>query len=37
MLLSQLNQKVKAGEKLAMLTCYDATFAKLMEQAQVDI
>ncbi len=37
MLLSQLNQKVKTGEKLAMLTCYDATFAKLMEEARVDI
>ncbi len=37
MLLSQLNQKVKAGEKLAMLTCYDATFAKLMEEVKVDI
>ncbi|MES2547345.1 MAG: 3-methyl-2-oxobutanoate hydroxymethyltransferase [Pseudomonadota bacterium] len=37
MLLSQLNQKVKAGEKIAMLTCYDATFAKLMEEANVDI
>ena len=37
MLLSQLNQKVKSGEKIAMLTCYDATFAKLMEAAGVDI
>ena len=37
MLLSQLNQKVLAGEKIAMLTCYDATFAKLMQEAQVDI
>ncbi len=37
MLLSQLNQKVKAGEKLAMLTCYDATFSKLMQEAKVDI
>jgi 3-methyl-2-oxobutanoate hydroxymethyltransferase len=32
-----LASKVKAGEKLAMLTCYDATFAKLMELAGVDI
>lgn len=37
MLLSQLHQKVKDGEKIAMLTCYDATFAKLMEAAGVDI
>ena len=37
MLLSQLNQKVQAGEKIAMLTCYDATFAKLMQEAGVDI
>ncbi len=27
----------KSGEKIAMLTCYDATFAKLMELAGVDI
>ena len=37
MSLSQLNQTVKSGEKIAMLTCYDATFAKLMEIAGVDI
>lgn len=37
MLLSQLNHKVQSGEKVAMLTCYDATFAKLMEAAGVDI
>lgn len=28
---------IKSGEKAAMLTCYDATFAKLMEQAGIDI
>lgn len=37
MLLAQIQQKVSAGEKLAMLTCYDATFAKLMELAGVDM
>ena len=36
-LLEKLQNKVKAGEKVAMLTCYDATFAKLMELAGVDI
>ena len=36
-LLEKLQNKVKAGEKIAMLTCYDATFAKLMELASVDI
>ncbi|MFW5431437.1 MAG: 3-methyl-2-oxobutanoate hydroxymethyltransferase [Methylophilaceae bacterium] len=28
---------IKSGEKAAMLTCYDATFAKLMELAGIDI
>ena len=37
MLLNELQNKVIAGEKIAMLTCYDATFAKLMEHAGVDI
>ena len=37
MLLNELQNKVNAGEKIAMLTCYDATFAKLMEHAGVDI
>ncbi len=35
--LKQLQNIVKTGEKIAMLTCYDATFAKLMELAGVDI
>ena len=29
--------KINQGEKIAMLTCYDATFAKLMEAEGVDI
>ena len=36
-LLENLQKIVNAGEKIAMLTCYDATFAKLMELAGVDI
>ncbi len=35
--LNQLLNLSKAGEKLAMLTCYDATYAKLMEAAGVDL
>ena len=34
---SKLNQLIGLGEKIAMLTCYDATFAKLSEAAGVDI
>ena len=37
MTLSDLIKKEKSGEKIAMLTCYDATFAKLMEYAGVDM
>ncbi len=36
-LLEKIQNYVKNGEKIAMLTCYDATFAKLMELAGVDI
>lgn len=36
-LLEKINALSKTGEKIAMLTCYDATFAKLMEHAGVDI
>jgi len=36
-LLEKLQKLVNSGEKIAMLTCYDATFAKLMELAGVDI
>ncbi|MDX1915225.1 MAG: 3-methyl-2-oxobutanoate hydroxymethyltransferase [Methylophilus sp.] len=35
--LNSLMHQVRSGEKVAMLTCYDATFAKLMEAAGVDI
>jgi 3-methyl-2-oxobutanoate hydroxymethyltransferase len=37
MKLNELHEMVTRGEKIAMLTCYDATFAKLMEHAGVDI
>ena len=37
MSLENLQSKSKRGEKIAMLTCYDATFAKLMEHAGVDM
>ncbi len=37
MKLTELQQMTNRGEKIAMLTCYDATFAKLMEHAGVDI
>ena len=33
----QLQERARAGEKLAMLTCYDASFAGLCEAAGVDI
>lgn len=37
MLLETIQHRIKAGEKMAMLTCYDATFAKLMQAEGVDI
>jgi 3-methyl-2-oxobutanoate hydroxymethyltransferase len=36
-LLKKIQKLVDSSEKIAMLTCYDATFAKLMELAGVDI
>src|SRR5437764_1073516 len=33
----QLQKRAREGEKLAMLTCYDASFAALCEAAGVDI
>lgn len=35
--LAELQHMAATGEKIAMLTCYDATFAKLSEAAGVDI
>jgi len=35
--LNKLNKLVAANEKIAMLTCYDSTFAKLMELEGVDV
>ena len=35
--LTTLQQRAAEGEKLAVLTCYDATFATLLEAAGVDI
>jgi len=32
-----LKQLISTGEKIAMLTCYDASFAKLSAAAGVDI
>src|SRR5262245_4080408 len=32
-----LRQKKTAGEKITMLTCYDATFARLLDDAGVDV
>lgn len=36
-MLEALFKRTQAGEKIAMLTCYDATFAKLMTLAGVDV
>ena len=35
--LSQLQTMARNGEKIAVLTCYDASFAKVLEEAGVDI
>jgi 3-methyl-2-oxobutanoate hydroxymethyltransferase len=37
MSLDTLKKLTKSGEKITMLTCYDATFAKLMELAGLDV
>jgi 3-methyl-2-oxobutanoate hydroxymethyltransferase len=33
----KLQERARAGEKLVMLTCYDASFAKLSDEAGVDM
>src|SRR5258706_4880696 len=33
----QLQERARSGEKLVMLTCYDASFAKVSDAAGVDI
>lgn len=35
--ITEINQMKRDGEKIAMLTCYDATFARTMDAAGVDI
>ena len=35
--IGQLRQMKRDGEKIAMLTCYDATFARAMDRAGIDI
>ena len=37
MKLAELQQKAERGEKIAVLTCYDASFAALCEAANVDV
>ncbi len=37
MTLHRLEQMREAGEKIAMLTCYDAAFARLLDEAGVDV
>ena len=32
-----LQKKKASGDKITMLTCYDATFARLLDDAGVDI
>jgi 3-methyl-2-oxobutanoate hydroxymethyltransferase len=35
--LPTLREKARAGERIACLTCYDASFARLLEEAGVDV
>ena len=35
--LPQLQGRARSGEKLVMLTCYDASFARLCDEAGVDM
>ena len=34
---NKLNKLMAFGEKITMLTCYDATFAKVMELEGIDV
>jgi len=37
MTLARLRERFAAGERLAMLTCYDASFARVLDEAGVDM
>lgn len=37
MFLPQLLKKIEAGEKLVALTCYDATYARILDRSGVDV
>ena len=34
---TQLRRKPRDGERIVMVTCYDATFARLVDEANVDV
>ena len=35
--LRRLQEMSRSGEKIAMLTCYDASFARALDEAGVDV